>query len=55
MDKTRNTRIDDLSTFGEELTDEHLALAAGGARKLTSKVTYRDGSSDAEVDFEWTF
>jgi hypothetical protein len=30
MATTRHTRIDELATFGYELAEEHLVLAAGG-------------------------
>jgi hypothetical protein len=46
MRKIQRIRIDDLAVAGHELTEAHLALAAGGATRMTSRgvaVTCADG------------
>ncbi len=51
MKSTRKTLIDDLTTVGHELSEEHLAVASGGARpgtKIRTDVTPR---GDVEYDY----
>jgi hypothetical protein len=53
MHKLQRTSIEDLVAIGDELTDEHLALASGGRPKFTAKATYSNGQADGEVDINF--
>ena len=50
MATTRHTHIDALPTLGQELAEEHLAIATGGRRIVTGGPTY---SSDGKVIDCW--
>jgi hypothetical protein len=39
---TKHTRIDDIPTVGAELSEEHLRLAAGGARCIGTRYGTND-------------
>ena len=44
LDRAYRTRIDDLTTVGEELSEEHLKLVAGAAKKKQSSAVRNDGT-----------
>ena len=50
MQMTQSTCIDELTTVGQELAEEHLTLAAGGRRPVTGGPTY---GPDGRVSDSW--
>jgi hypothetical protein len=52
MQKRQHTRIDDLTTVGHELAEEHLAIAFGARRRPWYGTVLRTGTvhPDAEPD-----
>jgi hypothetical protein len=52
MQTTRHTRIDDLTTFGYELSEGHLVMAVGGRISPNTYIrTYERASGDVAADY----
>jgi hypothetical protein len=51
MGRTGHTRIDDLSAFGHQLAEAHLALVSGGSRPSTKDRTEVKPGGDVEYDY----
>jgi hypothetical protein len=50
VNKKRRTRIENLSTIGKELSEEHLRLAAGGAADCSTYCRSNGGYVDWNYD-----
>ncbi len=53
MPKAKRTSIEDISTIGQQLTEEHLRLATGGRGTLvTQDVTYDYVGQTCQMDVD---